>query len=569
MNFNTTNSTLRQLLGNGLSYRVPMFQRDYSWGPDEWDDLWQDITAVVDKEGAEPAHYMGYLVLQSTNNRAFDIIDGQQRMTTMSVLILTAVAHLMDLSTSEGADSAQRRRADQLRSSYIGYLDPVTLVSQAKLTLNRNNDRFYQNYLVPLESLPKTGLNVSESLLRQAFVWFKERIKQQSGKDGAAVARFIDGLVDKLFFTVITVTDELNAFTVFETLNSRGVRLSATDLLKNYLFSVVSRGKPHEREIKVLEDIWDNIVDLLGSDQFPEFLRIFWNSRNRLVRKADLFKVIRNATRDRREAFTLIRQLERSAQVYVALRRPEEGSDWNPEERNSLEQLKMFNVRQPLALLLALFERFGEQDRRGFQKFLRAIAVLSFRYNVICGRQSKEQEGIYNQIAQEISSCKIESINEALVKLLPIYPEDREFQAAFEEKSLRTASHRNNKVVRFILFQLEENLSGNAFEIESSRYSIEHILPENPSDDNWRQFSEQQQEALTYRLGNMTILEANYNRDLGHSDYDKKRLIYQNSGFAITRNLSDQYDQWTVQKICANQRWMAKRATSVWRINFP
>lgn len=572
MNFNTTNSTLRQLLGNGLRYRVPMFQRDYSWGPDEWDDLWQDIVAVVE-EGAEPAHYMGYLVLQSTNNRAFDVIDGQQRMTTMSVLILAAVDHLMDLSTSAGPDrdnSENRQRADQLRSSYIGYLDPVTLISQAKLTLNRNNDRFYQNYLVPLEQpLRKQGLNASENLLRQAFLWFKDRIKRQSDGNGVAVAQLVDALVDKLFFTVITVTDELNAFKVFETLNSRGVRLSATDLLKNYLFSVVSCDRPHEEDIKALEDRWDSIVDLLGSERFPEFLRTFWNSRNRLVRKADLFKVIRSATQDRPAAFTLIREMDRNAQVYVALRRPEEGDNWTTEERKSLEQLKMFNVRQPLSLLLAVFERFGEEDRRGFQKFLRAITILSFRYNVICGRQSKDQERIYNQIAQEISSSEIENVNEAFIKLRPIYPEDREFQAAFEEKVLRTTSHRNKEVMRFILFQLEEHLSSNAFEIESSRYTIEHILPENPSDDGWRQFSEQQQEAFTYRLGNMTILEANYNRDLGRSGYDKKRLAYEKSCFAITRNLADQYDQWTMEKIRANQRWMAKQATSIWRVNFP
>ena len=569
MNFNTTNSTLRQLLGNGLRYRVPMFQRDYSWGPDEWDDLWQDMVAVVE-EDAEPAHYMGYLVLQSTNNRAFDVIDGQQRMTTMSVLILAAVDHLMDLSASAGPDSENRQRADQLRSSYIGYLDPVTLISQAKLTLNRNNDRFYQNYLVPLEQpLRKQGLNASENLLRQAFLWFKERIKRQSDGSGIAVAQLVDALVDKLFFTVITVTDELNAFKVFETLSSRGVRLSTTDLLKNYLFSVVSCDRPHEEDIKALEGRWDSIVDLLGSERFPEFLRTFWNSRNRLVRKADLFKVIRNATQDRPAAFTLIRQMDRNAQVYVALRRPEEGDNWTPEERKSLEQLKMFNVRQPLSLLLAAFERLGEEDRRGFQKFLRAITILSFRYNVICGRQSKDQEGIYNQIAQEISSSEIENVNEALIKLRPIYLEDREFQAAFEEKALRTTSHRNKKVMRFILFQLEEYLSSNAFEIESSRYTIEHILPENPSDDNWRQFTEQQQEGFTYRLGNMTILEANYNRDLGCSGYDEKRLAYEKSCFAITRNLADQYDQWTMEKIRANQRWMAKQATSIWRVNFP
>lgn len=228
----------------------------------------------------------------------------------------------------------------------------------------------------------------------------------------------------------------------------------------------------------------------------------------------------------------------------------------------------MFSVRQPLQLLLALFERLRDKDRSGFEKFLRAMAVLSFRYNVICGRQSKEQEGIYNQIAQDVSSSKIETINGALSKLRPIYPDDREFEGAFAEKTLQTTSPRNKKVVRFILFVLEKHVSGNAFEIENSQYTIEHVLPENPSDD-WCQFDGQQQEAFTYRLGNMTILKARENRELGNLGYDKKRLNYQKSDFDITRNLADQYDQWTVEKICANQRWMAKQATSIWRVNFP
>ena len=95
-NFNTTNSTFRQLMANGLTYQVPPFQRDYSWTADEWDDLWQDILGLFD-EDPEPAHYMGYLVLQSDDSRQFDIIDGQQRITTLSIMILAAISHLSDL----------------------------------------------------------------------------------------------------------------------------------------------------------------------------------------------------------------------------------------------------------------------------------------------------------------------------------------------------------------------------------------------------------------------------------------------------------------------------------------
>ncbi len=86
--------------------------------------------------------------------------------------------------------------------------------------------------------------------------------------------------MDKLFFTVITVTDELNAFKVFETLNARGVRLSATDLLMNYLFTVISaQTASHEVELRSLEDRWERMVGLIGSESFPEFLRIYWNRR--------------------------------------------------------------------------------------------------------------------------------------------------------------------------------------------------------------------------------------------------------------------------------------------------
>ena len=83
--------------------------------------------------------------------------------------------------------------------------------------------------------------------------------------------------------------------------------------------------------------------------------------------------------------------MDRHARVYSALRSPEDDS-WTAEERASLAQLQMFNVRQPLALLLAAFEQFAERDRAGFGRFLQAIAVVSFRYNVICGRQGNEQE---------------------------------------------------------------------------------------------------------------------------------------------------------------------------------
>ena len=474
MNFNTANQTFRQLLGNGLTYHVPPFQRDYSWMEDEWDDLWQDILGLF-AEGGDPAHYLGYLVLQSTDNRRFDIIDGQQRMTTLSLMMLAGMEYLEELVDAGLDADNNRQRKEQLRSSYIGYVDPVSLVPKSKLELNRHNNRFYQTYLAPLERLPQRGLNSSEHLLRKGFTWFREHIKGQFGAkpdSGQQFVALIDGLVDRLFFTVITVTDELNAFKVFETLNARGVRLSATDLLKNYLFSLISVADIHDLELKVLEGRWEHIVGLLGSESFPEFLRVFWNSRNRLVRKAELFKTIRRQIDNREQAFALLRDLDNSADVYAALRDPGDAT-WNDPERAALKQLLMFNVRQPLAMLMACHQRFFNADRTDFARILRTVAVVSFRYNVICNLQTHEQERLYNGIARKVSDGAYVHPNGVISALRAVYPDDRQFKAAFSEKEMRTTNSRNKKVARYILFEIERQRSERSFDVESATYSLE------------------------------------------------------------------------------------------------
>ncbi len=567
MNFNTANNTFRQLLGNGLSYRVPPFQRDYSWTDDEWDDLWQDMVALFEEDG-EPAHYMGYLVLQSSDSKRFDIIDGQQRITTLSVMILAGLAYLQDLVAADQDADNNLRRKEQLQNSYIGYVDPVSLVPRSKLELNRHNNRFYQTYLVPLERMPQRNLHASEHQLRKAFHWFKERFSSRFGRSADSGQNFtamLDALVDKLFFTVITVTDELNAFKVFETLNARGVRLSSTDLLKNYLFSLISSSDLHEAEMKALEDQWERIVGLLGSESFPEFLRIFWNSHHKLVRKADLFKTIRRHINAKDQAFSLVRELDYSAETYAALRDPgHEG--WNPEEREALQQLMMFNVRQPLAMLMACYRRFYESERASFSRLLRAVVVVSLRYNVICSLQTHEQERVYNEIARKLSAGDYKNLQDVLTALRDIYPEDKTFKAAFTTKSLKTTNSRNKKVVRYILFALEKQRSGQDFDFESSAYNLEHILPENPS-EAWHQMDENQQERCIYRLGNMTPMETGINRDVGNKGFAEKREAYRQSQFQITQGIAKQYDEWNEAKIEARQKSLAELAATIWKIN--
>ena len=567
-NFKTENNTYRKLIGNGLTYSIPRFQRDYSWTDVEWEDLWTDILGTI-QEGGEPAHYMGYLVLQSQDEKSFDVIDGQQRLTTLTLIVLASLKNLNRLVAEKNQPERNQQRMDQIRQTYIGYLDPVTLVSRSKLTLNRNNDSYFQTYLVPLGHLPQRGFRASEHGLRKAFEWFdkrvrehaKDRVKSAGEDEGVALATLVETMSDRLFFTVISVTDELNAYKVFETLNARGVRLSSTDLLKNYLFSVLHRENEHPHEMKVLEDRWEEMVTRLGSESFPDFLRVHWISRRSFVRQSELFKTIRSKVANRETVFELLRGMEEDMDTYLALTQPEV-SQWSSNLKSHARELRMFSVRQPFPLIVAAHRRFAPGD---FESLLRSCVMISFRYNVIGSQPTNEQERVYYAVAQKISNGEIVLAAAALEAMKAIYPSDDAFKAAFSEKIIRTTNSRNLRIVRYILCALERQAGGQDYDFESDSFNVEHILPQNP-EDGWEAFSDEEVDAMAYRLGNMCLLAKGANKDIGNAGFSVKKPVLAASGFDLTRKVAEDNADWTPDRIAARQKSLARFATTVWRI---
>ena len=560
-NFNTSNKSFRQMFGNGLSYKVPMFQRDYSWADDQWDDLWNDIVLTAATREND-VHYMGYLVLSSTDSRVFNVIDGQQRLTTLTLLILAVLKYLDELAENGIDPDANRQRSTQLRSSYIGYLDPVTLITQSKLSLNRANDAYFQTYIVPLQPLPKQNLKFSEKLLKNAFEWFYGRINEQfsKAKSGKEIAQFIENVVDRLFFTVIEVNDELDAFTVFETLNSRGVKLAPIDLLKNYLFSVVnkSHSSSHELETRRLEEQWHKIVDTIGDANLTDFLRVHWNSKNTRVRESGLFKAVRQVIDDRGKVFELVRNLDADSAVFAAFIDPE-NELWTIEQRQYIRTLHLFKVKQPLSLLLAARRTLNDTD---FTKVLRACVIISFRYNIIFSGATGDQETIYNNLAKDITLGNVQTIQDVMSRLRPIYKTDSEFKAAF---SVKAFPNNSSKVAIYILTELEKK-QGIAFDTSSSKYDLEHIFPVNPADD-WPGFPSPVTDDPQLRLGNLTLIEKTLNKNAGNRSFDEKKLIYAQSLVPSTQKIGIECDFWSKSEINDRQDRMAREATSIWRLS--
>jgi len=562
-NFKTENNTFRKLIGNGLTYRIPRFQRDYSWDTNEWEELWADILETIESDNS---HYMGYLVLQSADDKKFDVIDGQQRLTTISLIVLAVLKNIQRLIDAEQHAEDNKKRFDYIRQTYVGYVDIETLSARPKLTLNKNNNDYFQTYLVPLRPLPQRGFRASEHLLRKAFEWFDGQVekmaKEQRENSGARLGRFIEQISDRLFFTIITVSDELNAYKVFETLNARGVRLSATDLLKNYLFSILDGGKTTgDYDLREMEERWENIGQRLQAEKIPEFLRIHWNSRRKFSRHSVLFKNIRAVVNTREHVFTLLRDMEDDIDIFLALTSPE-NSGWTDEEKKMVAVLQTFRVRQPFPLLVAARHKLSAHD---FTGLLRAVLVISFRYNVIGTSSPNVQEHVYNSVAQRISQGDLKNLTAILAVMQEIYVSDKTFKAAFADKIIRTTDARNNRVTRYILCMLEKHSANVEYEFFNAKFNVEHVLPQN-AHDGWGEFSNQEAQNLLYRLGNMTLLSAKSNSAVGNEAFHVKREIYKDSEFKITRDIALEHAQWRPENIAARQNWMAEQATSIWRI---
>lgn len=184
-----TYASFSDLVGNGRRFRVPPFQRDYKWTAENWDELWGDILEI-EKRG-EDEHFLGTIVLRQSNDAVSEIIDGQQRIATLSLLALAAVS-LLDETATVQPDNGER--AQDIRSAYLSTKDPLSLHHRSKLTLNRADDDFYQHTLVQLrQPQAPSRLPESNAQLWKAFQFFKAKLKEKfsDADQGGLLALFI------------------------------------------------------------------------------------------------------------------------------------------------------------------------------------------------------------------------------------------------------------------------------------------------------------------------------------------------------------------------------------------
>lgn len=554
---NANTISFSDIISGDNVYQVPLFQRDYSWKEDNWDDLWLDINNSIDSGSR---HYMGSIVLIKKDKKTLEIIDGQQRITTLSLLALSCIRFLNELIGADIDKKDNLERKDILMRKFIGFKSAKSLMFSPKLKLNKLNDPIYSSYLIQFHKVPNINKEPSSNkLLIEGYEYFYKKLKDEVQQIGSIdeIIDFIEFIGDNLQFIQITVVDELNAYLVFETLNDRGIPLTVTDLFKNYLFSRVS-DSDHDH----IKNKWDNILKFIKYKDFSSFLRYYWISRNRLITEKELFKAIKRNVTNQEEVFQIISDLETHAEVFNALSDPKDEL-WKgqPEIIKYLSELQLFGTKQPFPLLLAAYEKL---DITSFAKVIKICSVISFRYVTISGFKTNILEQVYSRAANNIMNGN--STNPAVIfkDLSSLYVSDEVFANQFTLKSIKTNS--KNRLVRYIIYSLENEQSHTTMNFDEDNGTIEHILPENPSQDWNNSFVKDTQLEFIYRLGNFTILEKKINKDCANKGIEEKIPLYKTSKYKLTNEF--EYGEWNPVKLKQRQWKMAKIAKQIWRLNY-
>lgn len=564
--------SIAQFFTGDARYIVPKYQRSFAWGPDEIEELWEDISSAVERGGD---YFIGTIVLHKKQNGPQEIIDGQQRLTCIS-MIFSAVRNVFLTARDE--------RSEQLSISFLGAKDftrdaPV----KSKLVLNHVNNETYLQYVLGSRNLDEIdgalknkSLHESNRLLLKAYHYFLGKITSEVASKGTESDDFIVPLIDCLRNSVklitIPVTSEEDANLFFESLNARGKELAVSDLVKNRLYSEAGD------QVMRAQQLWEQMEAHLARRPIPEFLRHYWiakkiDAKGFNVREKQLYRMISQDVKSKRTAtLKLLADLASSAEDYAKI---SDYSLWPDDDafdatfEEALNMLRLFRVTQCNPILLNAIQHF--QSPRDIAKVFSIVANFSFRYFIVGNQSPGNLERVSNGIAAGVRTGEYPIPREVADAFRAINP-DANFRADFELAVMPKARAR---LARYTLAQLTNFMSKQSSRAggeqitnpDAKQVTLEHVLPQSPS-LAWRAaFSKDvNPEDYVYRIGNLTLLNTKVNRDAANASFaEKKKTALNDSNLAINQQFKS-LEQWDDKEIEQRQTQLAKVALEVWRL---
>lgn len=559
-------ANLLELLHKSRQFVVPIYQRLYSWGEAECEQLWKDIIRVGKVE--RPAeHFTGSIVYVEkaegsiTNQQPNLIIDGQQRVTTITLLLIALADRMSEIPPDEWLEAYDGFKPDKIRDWYL--IDRYEEGdARYKLLLSQHD----KDTLISLVNGVQPDTTTASPRLVENYAFFVERLRDPNC-DLMAVCRGLE----RLKVVDIRLTRGLdNPQLVFESMNSTGKKLSQTDLIRNYVLMDL----PNAEQENLYTLHWrpmEQLFNDLDERHFDEFIRDYLTMNMRRIPRLDrVYDTFRDYADSWRESGRTIKDLvmdlhEKSGYfACVAMNRETE-----PRLHPLFDELHELRATVSFPMLLECYGdyRNGLIDAGSMARIVELVISYVFR-RAVCAIPTNSLDKTFATFTSGIDKRAGRYLDDvearfALMDSYRRFPSDEEFEQALEHNDLYHFKR------RMYLFDKLENDGGKEHAPVSS-YTIEHIMPQNPKlSDGWQRMLgadwQNVQRTWLHTLGNLTL--TGYNSEMSDHDFVDKRDSEKGFRFSPLRlnNGLGQLTTWNADEIRRRGERLARRAVGIWR----
>jgi len=531
---------------------IPLFQRPYTWTKNNWQTLWDDLM-VQYEVGDTGTHFMGAIVSVPARSvpvgvSKYLIIDGQQRLTTVS-LLLCALRDCLD------SNSASRIQEVYLTNRFRDLEDTLKFVpTQADRDV-------YRTIALDRQVPPKS----QDVRMAAAYHFFKDKLTKTTDQNDDPIdpAKVLITLEQSLQVVMINLSDDDDPYLIFESLNFKGEPLTQADLVRNYLLMrfrhSISTGGEQQR---VYSRYWIPIEKKLKS-HLPEFLRHYMMKDGDDIKKGGIYAAIKNKLKDIKSTEGLEAEAEsmRSfGELYSKFLQPDQ--EETASVRYCLENIKELKVTTSYPLLLRLFdarqsEHLSDVD---LEKCLGLIESFVVR-RAVCGVPTKSLNKLFIQRSKKFPHTDhIQWLHRSLSAGSgnSRFPKDSEFATAFT-----TQPQYERESTRFILCRFEKFFKHKET-VDLSTPTIEHILPQTLSQE-WKDAlgseAEKVHQTLVHTFGNLTL--TGYNSKLGNRPFLEKKSLLENTHIELNRWII-QKSGWGAPEIEERAKILLEIANKIW-----
>ena len=552
--------TLSRIFSDDYVFTIPGYQRPYAWGREQASELLDDLLLALDSAsgdiGEASPYFLGSIVLiKSDTSPEATVVDGQQRLTTLTIL-LSAIRFVV--ASAEVQAGITRRIYEH---------GDVVSATQARYRLSlRDRDRDFFRGSVQHESglhdllSSSTDLPDAQSRIREnakAFVSSLESISQER------LVRLVQFVVTRCYLVAVSTPDLDSAYRIFGVMNSRGLDLNATDILKAEIIGEIDGDLRDAYTAK-----WEDTEEFLGRDAF-----------------GDLFSHIRMVFRKAKPHGTLLKEFKEHVEP---ARRPREfvdstllpmsaafgeiiGSDYASKQHAEsvneyLEWLNKLEFKDWVPPAIAFFIRY-RQDPEKILSFVRDLERLSYS---MLARKTGVNERIERFSA--ITSA-IEASSDLWAESSPLQLNPEEQHDTFVKLSGSVYETYSARALALILLRIDRLLSDKSASYRHDIVSVEHVMPQHPAPNSqWNAWVQESSDHLhwVHRLANLTLLSRKKNSSAGNRDFEWKKSVYFTKGgvssFALTTQVL-QHAQWTVDVMAARQELLLGVIESHWRLD--